>query len=265
MAILDQYNQNTVSDNLERAWLLNASAMNRATEYRSGREQAWASAMKLERQCTELLGTNRDAEHTYLRFNLLANIALLFQMRGSYADAISIFERVFVAQKQSDFKRDVFLHYRLGVLHLEAGNHRAAKAHLSMPADVHFFPEEWPLADYFHRATGRMALELKDTKEANRQYRSGLQVAVTARAKIAAAAHVDGLIRTGGLARQPIAMSLAQKHAAQIGGYWPNNAVTPPEGSTPDLPPKLPAYVPEIDLEEASAASFNSSLVHDHS
>ena len=246
---------------LERAWLLNASALNRAYEFRGGDPAAWNRALELEQEAFALVREGTSDERAYLRFNLLANIAFLFQMRGDRTTALRVFEGVFSSKTSGDPVADVFLRYRIGVLQLEAGDLAAAERSLCA-IDPNMLPiEEWAAVEHLFRARGVLAAQRGDHRVAAEAFSRGLVTATEARARRAAIFHLRGLLVAHEAAGNIDAAFDAERQLASlVSADHPEGVPQEWHTELPRLSPKLPAYLPEVDLEELPIRDTNSLL-----
>lgn len=243
---------------VERAWLLNGLALNRALEYRAGGSSDRSlldRAAKLEKDAFQLVAKGNDPERVYLRYNLLANTAFLAEMVNEPEKAITIFTEVF-RRRSEDPGALATLAYRIGVLHAKAGRLAEAVDCLASVPDLP--PEEWASREHLLRARGFVALAMNDPRRAESCYRLGLDLTLKARAAAGALAHGRGLIVS--LRRQGwVAAAEEIRELLHSEGL----ATDPSPGWSDqlgELRPKLPAYIPEIDMEDVPLRDTNSRL-----
>lgn len=239
---------------VERAWLLNARALNRALAYQRTRDdRLFEEAHALEIEAARLVAEGSSPERTYLRFNLLANLAFLWEGRGEPNQAARVFERNFADLSTVDAVAAATVGYRLAVLYAKAGRSDAAQEVLDrLDGDLPL--EEWSARDHLLRARSRVALEAGDPEAARRAAEQGVAIGLEVRAfdtvRSHAAVLAEALVQTG---RAAAARALAANVAALD---------VPLDGplSVRSLRPKLPAYIPEIDLEAVPASDTNRRL-----
>ena len=250
---------------LERAWLYNGLALNEAVRARRERdERAWQRALRLEQDAFALVSSGDDAARVYLRFNLIANSAFLLEMHREYDQAIRILTRAFDFGEGSPLASDAgrqAIAYRIGALHYRAGRPSDAARHIRVAANEACFPEDWPERERVERALGLIALERGRYARAEQYFSSGLARCLSARSADGTIEHARGLNATL-LARRDSqrAEEIREQLAAEEGveldladGQDPASALQAPA-------PKLPAYVPEIDLEEIPEIDVNRFL-----
>lgn len=252
---------------LERAWLLNGQALNAAITWR--RDQATVDhhdrAFRLIQEAFRLVRDGRAPQRIYLRSNLLANSALLLEMRGSHDAAIQLFESVFpnpAANSSANLDRWlVTTGYRLGVLHYRAGRPEVAYGMLRDASAREEAPENWPIRERVLRALGTAALELGDWTAASAAFEQGLRLAREARAAEGTTEHgrglVAALVRDGQRSRAAdvVSMLRCEDDVDVMSQMASLDAVVPSPPS-----PKLPAYIAEIDLEGIPPIDLNRFL-----
>ena len=250
---------------LERGWLLNGLALNQAILQRRHREDSshHDRAIALERQAFGLVQDGDDPSRSYLRFNLLANCALLMEMQGHYDVAIDIFTKTFdFTDAESPTIRDRSrraLGYRAGVLHYRAGRVELAHTLLQDAVDEDGGTDGWPTYERVLRAVGSVALARGAVTEAADIFGRGLDICRRARSAEGTREHARGLCSALMLAgKLQQARSVFDMLSAEEGVTVGTDlsrlaAVTPPS-------PKLPAYVPEVDLEGIPAIDINRFL-----
>jgi tetratricopeptide (TPR) repeat protein len=272
LAALAAADQNGEDLSLERGWLLNGLALNEAILWRRNPAamEHHARAFALEREAFDLV---RDGDHParmYLRLNLLANSAFLMEMRGKYDLAIDVFHRTFdFGPNQAPAQRHRWLStmgYRIGMLHYRAGRLDEAYRLLQEAAEQDAAMESWPTQERILRALGVVAFDSGAFSEAAAVFRTGLEICRGARSAEGTREHARGLMAAlaqDGKGQQ--AEDIADMLAAEEG-----EAAVPAERPTSDRAganlrpsppsPKLPAYIPEIDLEGIPPVDLNRFL-----
>ena len=257
---------------LERGWLLNGLALNEAILLRKepGTAAHSSRAVALEREAFGLVADGEGPTRAYLRFNLLANLSLLMEMQGSYDAAIEIYTRTFdFSQSESpEIQRRSRrgLGYRAGVLHYRAGRLSEAHRLLQDAAEQEAGMDNWATQERILRALGSVALARGDADEAADVFTTGLASCRAARSAEGTHEHGRGLYSALCLAGKPReAAAHADALATEEGVNVAN--VDAREGSSPGVravlrppSPKLPAYIPEIDLEGIPAIDINRYL-----
>ncbi|MDX1389200.1 MAG: hypothetical protein R3344_08420, partial [Acidobacteriota bacterium] len=207
-----------------------------------------------------LVRTGHDSPRVYLRFNLLANTAFLLEVSGRPEVAISTMREAFdLGMGDSDDERARWrstLSYRLGMMHARCRDFEAANLWLERAreatarSDRNGFIHERVL-----RAAGSVAFESGDRGRARHLFEQGLELSRAGRSRDGTLWHGIALIatlRSSGEDRAAtcIGRTLELEDAVEIG-----TLTSPPPPS-----PKLPAYIPEIDLEEVPKLDINRYL-----
>ena len=256
--------------NLEYGWLLNGLALNEAILLRKEPRNAdrSARAVALEREAFGLVADGGGAARAYLRFNLLANLSLLMEMQGSYDAAIEIFTRTFdFSQSESaaiQRRSRRGLGYRAGVLQYRAGRLSEAHRLLQDAAEQDAGMDNWATQERILRALGTVALAGGAFEQATHVFRTGLASCRAARSAEGTGEHGRGLysaLRLAGRSRE--ADAHADVLAAEEGISVVDGQTEDPSSVRATLrppSPKLPAYIPEIDLEGIPAIDINRYL-----
>jgi tetratricopeptide (TPR) repeat protein len=257
---------------LERAWLLNGLALNEAMLWRRNprESECHAKAFAFERDAFALVSDGESPARTYLRFNLLANSAFLLEMRGNYQLAIDTFIKTFdfgLDERQGARRRwRSTLGYRVGVLHHRAGNHDEALELLRAAAEQDSHPESWPTLERVLCTLGRVLLDHGCYAQAADTFARGLELCRNGRSARGADEHgrhlILSLLSAGEKrrAREIYEELLAEESLGVVppetfaaGDHVAEVPVAP-------LPPKLPAYFPELDLEGMPSVDLNLFL-----
>lgn len=239
---------------VERAWLLNARALNKALEYqRTGDDRLFKEAHALETEASRIVSTGSSPERTYLRFNILANLAFLWEGRGDPNSAARVFERRFADLPGVDVVAAATIGYRLAVLYAKAGRLDEAQGILGQ-LDWQLPPEEWSAIDHLLRVKERVALQTQELDAAQEAAECGVAIGRSARSFDTVRSHAGVLAETLRLSGRPDAVAVLAEEMAELGvdlgGPIPIAA----------LRPKLPAYIPEIDLEDVPMSDTNRRL-----
>lgn len=255
---------------LEHAWILNGLALNKAIEWRRVPHQRehYDNAFQLVQQAFALVREGRIPTRIYLRSNLLANSALLLEMRGDADIAIDLFRSAFAPPTSeaaaSGERWLTTLGYRIGCLHHRAGRPEVAYRLLREASGRDEAISNTPIQERILRALGVVALELGAWNAAEEAFECGLTLARAARSAEGTREHGRGLVaallRRGcekkaadlvTMIRTEEAVELVARPADGAG----MEAVLPSPPS-----PKLPAYLPEIDLEGIPPIDLNRFL-----
>jgi tetratricopeptide (TPR) repeat protein len=237
---------------LERAWLFNGLALNNALYWRRnpGNGQYFRQAFEQVQAAFSLIRSLNDAPAAYLRFNLIANTTFLLEMRGAYTEAAQTFERAFNVHDQ-DIELSTTLMYRIGTLWLRAGDLHKARLYLCRAATGS--AGDWWSHEVVLRALGALEYASGRVSQAVDQYLQGARCSIDARARRGSLHHVKSIqnIAPGSTVEQECVQELLQSGVLrqELDTYQPLA-----------LPSKLPAYVPEIDLESLPVLDLNRFL-----
>ena len=250
---------------LERGWLLNGLALNEAIlQRRHGEDTAHhARAIALERHAFGLVQDGDDPARAYLRFNLLANCALLMEMQGQWDVAIDIFTKTFdFTDSESETIRQRSrraLGYRAGVLHFRAGRVEEAHRLLQDAVEQDAAIDGWATYERVLRAVGSVALARGTLTEAADIFATGLDICRNARSAEGTREHARGLCSALMLAGKRHQASVVCDTLSAEEGITVGSDLSRPIAVTPPSP-KLPAYIPEVDLEGIPAIDINRFL-----
>jgi len=226
----------TANERVEAAWCRNGRALAEVLQWRRDPEQGCIDqAVDLVSEAFWLVNGLEEPAAVYLRNNLLANMAFLFEMSGNFDEAIDLFTSMFATQEEllswdsSPYKTT--LCYRVAVIATHAGRYAEACKLLDAAADSaeqlnsSFALERILRATAFHAAASGNYLAAQSACE------RGLEIATELWSTVGVEAHRAAQARIS--ARQ-----------------------------LPAKPtPKLPAYFPEFDLEDVPPVRLNDFLV----
>jgi len=272
LATLDAEKVESDAVRLERAWLFNGLALNEAILWRRSptRTEHYERAFNLVRNAFDLVRDREDAAATYLKFNLLSNSAFLLEMSGKYDLAIDVLDKVFdftPEQLRSEYHRlRSNVDYRVGILHYRAGRLKDAYRYLQVAAEHDDALQSWYTSERILRAIGIVALDLGTVSEAIAAFTKGLEMCQGARSAEGAREHARGLIAAhllNGKQRQAQEvreglLNEEEMEVATIAGIQSGESVQAVRPNPPS--PKLPAYIPEIDLEGIPEIDLNRFL-----
>ncbi len=214
---------------LERAWALNGQALNAALRSRIARDAAgeWIDlSFRLEKTALRTSTMLRNSQGSYLRYNLLANIVFLFEIVGQSDRALAFWDKSF-SNLATTTKSGPYWYRRAGLL--AKAERLAEAAEASSKASQVLSNEPW-------------AMERVVWQQMVIADRSGRHDEVPALASVGARL----AMQTGN------ASSVARFHTV-IAQAGERPALDPPD-------PKLPAYVPGIDLLERPSQDLNRVL-----
>jgi tetratricopeptide (TPR) repeat protein len=256
---------------LERGWLCNGLALNEAILWRRepGAMERHRKAFNLEQEAFNLVKDGDDPARTYLRFNLLANTAFLLEMQGRYDLAIDLFHKAFDldVEEVPNLKERWLstIGYRIGVLHYRASEFDRAYSLLQVAAENDSNAENWSTYERILRALGVVMLELGFSSEAALTFTRGLNICQKARSADGTREHGRGLFAALTMSGQD---QKARETYQALKAEEEIEIVSDEEVASgclsqvrPNPPsPKLPAYIPEIDLEGIPGIDINRFL-----
>lgn len=268
LAVLDGCEASDDDLALERAWLYNGLALNQAILWRTEPSRTRITdAFRLTQEAFALVRDGDDPARSYLRFNLLANSAFLLEIVGDLEAAARVLGRMFnldPKETSTTSTRDVqaVLAYRLGVLHYKAGHLDEAESLLADALAGTEAVERWAARDHVLRALGALLLNRGRYGESAAAFAEGLTVCRNARSASGTREHGRGLMSAlllTGDERQ--ACELHEWLATEEEIVLDNEADRSTGWVLPRPPaPKLPPYVPEVDLEEIPTIDINRFL-----
>ncbi len=249
---------------LERAWLFNGLALNSVIRWRRGEDRrGWQRGFDLASRAFALVKAGTEASHAYLRFNLLANVAFLMEMRGRFDQAIGILEGVFEEQDGTGevhrARLGQTIGYRIGMLQLRAGAVSTALGTLARALDPPGLPAQpWFMRERVLRAVGAAHANAGDWAAARDTFEEGMQLSLAGRSARGAQWHGAALaVALESAYGLPHAEAFRARMRDEEGLHIEDGASHAPPS------PKLPAYIPEIDLEEIPKADLNRVLSAD--
>ncbi len=280
--ILDDWGVACDEERVERAWLWNGQALVYTLQAKeltedADREALYRESFRLELKAYELARGMKTPAASYLRHNLLANITFLLEISRRFAEAVefwsSAFERYLAADSQAFATA---FDMRLGVLLFKAGRGEEAletlvRAHALCRAENDAFYEERACL-----ALGYAAFHNGAYERALAAFSDGLRITIRLRDEAAYQAHLAGVLwslaagedaeafqqAVTGVARSGPAVAWLAALIAEIkAGHDPGTALNRAEVAIPPPSPKMPAYIPSIDLEGAPDRDLNRYLV----
>ncbi|KIH99134.1 hypothetical protein LP52_09180 [Streptomonospora alba] len=250
----------------ERAWLLNGRALVASLHARAcppeERQSRLHDVMRQEVAAFRLATRGSEPRHVYLRHNLLANTAFVLEMLARFDEAIDFWHRAFgqfLGKTANAGAFEPIYRYRVGVLEWKAGREETTaslREALQQAASRH----DRFQAERIRYALAFVSLDLGETAEALEHFRAGLMQAWELRDPLACLQHARGLCAAARRERRPrlertvrIWLRLTGHHALQ---EVEDDLAEPPSPPSP----KLPAYIPGIDLEPTPEVNLNVYL-----
>ena len=279
---LDAIDGDTAEKRVERAWLMNGQALVLTLQAKAEaspelRESMLRDSLRMELEGYELVRNQKDPAATYLRHNLLANITFLLEIKRDFAGAVEFWRRAYERYLASDHPPFlVAFHARLGLLQLKAGRPGEAVEALETARELCRRLEDPFYEERLCVAQGFAAFHIGEPDRAEAAFRDGADLAAGLRQAPNYAEHVAGVLVC--LARRGDRDGFRQvvEHAREAppDAQWagPAAALDP---DAPDLEaaltvagiklpfpsPKLPAYIPDVDLEGTPGRDLNKYLV----
>lgn len=284
--ILEELGQDTPTARIERAWLLNGQALVLALKARGlppgeERDALLRHSAKLEMDAYALVKGADGPAAAYLRHNLLANITFLLEISKRFDQAVEFWKRAFERFLAADSRTfTVAFDGRLGLLLCKAGSTQEGiealeRARVSCHAVRDPFYEERMCL-----ALGYAAFQAGQYDRALAAFADGAGLAVRLRDRQAHAEHVAGVLWSlAELDDRAGFLSVIEETRAADHLAGPLAAVAEAVSATESLPdalrladvslrmpsPKMPSYIPAVDLEGTPARDLNRYLVDDRS
>ncbi len=244
---------------LERGWLQNGMALNEAMRWRRNRSDLshFRHAFALVTDAFNRIRGLDGPAAIYLRFNLIANSAFLVEMKGAYAQAARLFQKAFDLEGADErFGAEMTLGYRIGVLLLRAGRYDEARSYLTRAEAWTRRRSTWSNREIVLRALAELAECEGRADLAEEAHQEGMALCRRARAAQGFwhhGMHLHRLLSARGSTSS--ARRIADDFLAE-GLPAPGTPAAAAFAPRP-VPSKLPAYVPEIDLESVPAVDLN--------
>jgi tetratricopeptide (TPR) repeat protein len=254
---------------LEHAWLLNGLALNEVIGWRHGshEKRKEPKTFRLLQEAFSLVRTGDSPARFYLRFNLLANAAFLLEIQGKYTLAAEVLTRAFDQEPEgSQSVRKSFrsaMAYRLGTLSYRSGDHPKALRLLKEATNIETDDGSGATLEHVLRARGIVAMALRDFDEAEMSFSTGLNICLRGRFAEGAREHGRGLVVT---LCEDDRLTEAEHIVQQLIDEGipictlPRASAKEAQLQLSSPAPKLPAYIPEIDLEDVPAVNLNRFL-----
>ncbi|WP_440617380.1 hypothetical protein [Cysteiniphilum sp. 6C5] len=218
---------------LEQAWLNNGLCLYKALKLKENDDEVLFYEI-YNTLCHSLssLSNNYNNDAIYLKSNLISNASFLMEMRKQYSDSFNLLSTYYqgIADLNKYDLRSCHINYRLGVLQLKMQHYSQALTFLKMSlAALNDLAQPF-LEEKLCRVIAIAYLGLKKTEQARIYLKKGLAICVSQCA-------------TNGI--QYYETKLQAPHLT-----IDFNSISP----------KLPAYIPEIDLEDIPAVNLNEYL-----
>lgn len=264
LSLLSECDPEDVRTRIEQAWATNGLALVRTIRSKylppEDREKAQLEIFLDEASAFKNVAELDTAHALYLQLNLLANMTLLLEVMGRFEHAVSFWSRVFNKFRgQSSVERrnfEVAFLYRLGLLQYKAGRAADARQSLSRAVQINDSTMSSFAMEHVLFAKGYVELQTGEEVEAAATFVEGCKLSAWLKDNKALSEHLWGLSQA------------ISSESSEVLEYWRSYAeahgIQTPEG--PVLPaPKLPSYVPLIDLEVAPKIDLNRYLTDDRS
>jgi tetratricopeptide (TPR) repeat protein len=269
---------------VERAWLLNGQALVMTLKAKQGssgedRDEKFKQAFAQEFEAFDLVKDLPGAAPSYLRHNLLANLTFLLEISQRFEEAVTFWRRAFERYLAADSHAfEATFNTRLGLLLFKAGRREEGIATLERARELCAGEGDGFLEESVCLATGYAYAKSGQHDRALRAYLAGRELSWRLRSLDSVCAHQAGIlcclaamraIDEFDQVRQQVLESLpGTVLAARLAAAAPDGSESDPgqfltaAGIVLPLPsPKLPAYIPEVDLEGIPAQDLNRYLV----
>jgi tetratricopeptide (TPR) repeat protein len=279
---LEAIDADTAEKRVERAWLMNGQALVLTLEAKEEasperREAMLRDSLRTELEAYELVRDRREPAATYLRHNLLSNITFLLEIKRDFAQAVEFWQRAFERYLAADHPPFlVAFNARLGLLQLKTGRAAEAVEALDTARQLCRRLEDAYYEERICVAQGYTAYQLGDLERAEAAFRDGARLAAELSQAGNYGEHVSGVLlclaRRGD--RDGVREVVEHARAAPPDAEWAR-AIAGLDAEAPDLAaalreagirlpfpsPKLPAYIPDVDLEGTPGRDLNKYLV----
>lgn len=258
---VSDFDYDPVVESLERAWLYNGLALNSAIMGKNGDNSAFDKSFALASKAFSLVQNRYEKAEVYLKFNLLANLAFLMEIQGKYTKAIRIFEKTFDDElyNSSDdkIKWKTILGYRLGLLYYKSGNTEKSLEQFNqfMPYYKNHFKEPY-MQERILRAYGFILLKSGHVTEALNTFQEGKNICEQEYFTEGFVYHCSGIL-TALNALKKTQDKLFKNIKGQLDRCHVDIDFNNINALLSFPSPKLPAYIPEIDLEDIPGINLN--------
>jgi tetratricopeptide (TPR) repeat protein len=280
--LLDRLESQTPDSRLERGWLMNGRALVLTLKAKQAdpqeRDRLLRTAFDLEFQAYALIKDQHSPGAGYLRHNLFANLTFLLEISKRFNEAVDFWKRSldrYLDTNHTGFRATYGA--RLGMLLFKAG---ASEQAITILDEVRELCRAKPDPFYEEKvalAQGYVRFQRGEYPNALAAFRDGARLALELRDEAAHATHLSGqlwcLAAAGdaGEFERLVARLRCLEHAAVIAQRLERAGADPDlrsrlDGAGIKLPvpsPKLPAYIPSVDLEGTPARDLNRYLVSD--
>ncbi|MHC2275458.1 tetratricopeptide (TPR) repeat protein [Bradyrhizobium diazoefficiens] len=256
---------------LERAWLHNGLALNSAIRFRRAGCPARLSKVAFDELMSafNLVREGSSAARLYLRFNIVSNMSLLMELQREYDVAIALLEQAFGDLRSRDHHETlrwrVSHDYRVAILNLRRGAVDIASKSLMQIAHASDNSTEHSLHERVLRGLGEAQLASQRYLDAEQSFRTGVEIGQRYRFENSVWHHgagvVSALIGSGNRAgAEEFASFLHHEEEINLVSEDPSLGCNIDNVRPPPVSTKLPAYYPEIDLEDVPKLDLNRFL-----
>jgi tetratricopeptide (TPR) repeat protein len=265
---------------LEHGWLLNGQGLVLALEAKQAttageRRQLNEESLRRELEAYALVKDLDGASAAYLRHNLLANIAFLFEIAGRFDAAIEAWRRAFERFLSTSPTFDVTFKHRLGLLLAKASQWESARAELEQARATAETVGDRFAAERLDLALGWALAQAGSSADAVQAFARGRALACALRDPDAYREQVHGqlwcLAASGrvdelrALIEIDTGLSGLDAELRAVRQQWeaadPSAALDAAGVRLPTPSPKMPSYLPRVDLQGGSHRDLNRHLV----
>lgn len=271
---------------LEKAWLLNGQALVHSLRAKSLSKKAASreleKGLSLEIQAFNIAKGKRGPDFAYLRYNLLANITFLLEITKQYDKAIEFWTKSFeqyLISKDPSF--EIAYYTRLGLLEFKEGlvKNSIEKLKKALKSSVSIqdpFYEERVLY-----AIAFIQLHEKQFSESLFYFKKGLTITKDLREMSSFYMHLHGVLWNAAYLNDNklfwdiidfgLKFLVDEHHKTLLNSLKKNikdkNLINILKNNDMELPlpsPKLPSYIPSIDLEGTPSQDINRYLLSEN-
>jgi len=277
--------QITSVSKIERAWLMNGisfvNVMRSKQLLSSESNKLIYEIIKMEIEAFNLVKGPKDTAHTYLRYNLIANIAFLLEILGDYGKSIKFWKDIFepYIKDELDSEFNKVLGYRLGLIFFKAGQKKQCEKYLIRALRGALSDKDKFLTERILYALGYVNVYFNNDYKAMTYFKKGLRLSFELREWHSVIDHTIGLIYCNSLFNNINILSkginlISQQSIKNLINLILNEAQLNKDQTHETIKyklekyniklkspsPKLPSYIANVDLEPIPDRDMNLYL-----
>lgn len=252
----------------EEAWLINGKALVGSLMVKTAPEieknRKLTDVIKNELDALSLVKNGKGPHYTYLRYNLLANIAFLLEIIGDNTQAIKFWDRAFglyLDTSRGQRFEPVYL-YRIGIIYWKNEEINLAVTSLDRALEAASALKDKFLEERIIFALSYIQFYSGEVEKAREHFKVGFEISWDLREIKTCVIYLQGLFQSSKKLKDIEQMNAIEDLTTEIKLCFPHiefpvsleESILPPS-------PKLPAYLPSIDLEISPKVDLNRYLV----